>query len=175
MNTETIDREIISFEVVGQPATQGSKVEQVIRGKGGVPIVKNGRTLTTIREDNPRLAQWRQEVAHAASQVYSGPLLTGAVTLTLAFGRPRPKSHYGTGRNANVLKPSAPKYPITKPDVSKLTRAVEDALTGVIWRDDSQVQCLHVTKEFTERFHVWVTVETELEHPESPATDGQRG
>ena len=49
------------------------------------------------------------------------------------------KGHYGTGRNADQVKASAPPHPTTKPDATKLVRAVEDALTGVIWRDDSQV------------------------------------
>ncbi len=152
----------ITFEVVGQPATQGSKVEQVIRGRGGNPIIKNGRALTTIREDNPRLAQWRQEVAHAARQVYDGPLILGPVSLWLAFVRPRPKGHFGTGRNAAKRKPLAPEYPTTKPDLSKLTRAVEDALTKVVWYDDSQVVELHVTKRYGEYFSVTVSIAADL-------------
>ena len=37
------------------------------------------------------------------------------------------------------LTPSAPKYKTSKPDVGKTARAVEDALTGIAWVDDSQV------------------------------------
>ena len=73
---------VIEFEVVGRPATQGSKVEQVIRNRQGQPIIKAGRALTCVREDNPRLAQWRQEVAHAGRQAYRGGLLLGAVRLS---------------------------------------------------------------------------------------------
>ena len=129
----------IAFEVVGTPATQGSKVEQVIRNRNGQPIIKDGRALTTIREDNPRLAGWRQEVAQMARAAYSGPLLIGAVAVTMTFYRPRPKSHFGTGRNEGRLKESAEEYPITRPDLLKLARAVEDSCTGVLWVDDSQV------------------------------------
>jgi Holliday junction resolvase RusA-like endonuclease len=28
---------------------------------------------------------------------------------------------------------------VTRPDVLKLARAAEDALTGIVWRDDSQI------------------------------------
>lgn len=150
----------IQFEVVGKPATQGSKVEQVIRNRQGNPVIKKGRALTIIREDNPRLAQWRQEVAHAARAVYDGELFIGAMTMALTFVRPRPKSHYGTGRNAGVLKRSAPTYPTTMPDCSKLARAVEDALTDVIWKDDSQVVDSHVTKKWGPYFRVIVEVES---------------
>ena len=34
----------------------------------------------------------------------------------------RPKSHYGTGRNAKKLKPSAPPHHTQKPDATKLLR-----------------------------------------------------
>lgn len=39
-------------------------------------------------------------------------------------------------------------YPITKPDSTKLVRAVEDALTGVLWGDDAQVVDQHVFKRY---------------------------
>ena len=42
-------------------------------------------------------------------------------------------------RKDGTLKPSAPKHPIVKPDTTKLMRALEDALTGICWRDDTQV------------------------------------
>ena len=136
---------ILDFKVFGQPATQGSKKAVPIY-RNGQPIVKDGRTLTRVVDDNPKLSMWRQEVAQVAYPAFreatdeeEPELLTGPIELTLTFSRPRPRSHYGTGRNAGKLKPSAPAYPITRPDTIKLARAVEDALTGVVWRDDSQV------------------------------------
>lgn len=159
----------IEFQVVGEPATQGSKKVVPICNKSG-PVVKNGRVLTRAVEDNPKTAEWRQQVASAARQAYDGPLLTGAVSLTLVFERPRPRSHYGTGRNAETLKPSAPQYPTTKPDSVKLTRAVEDALTGVIWGDDSQV-CEHrISKRWGQFFRVYVRIE-ELTPAAPPAEE----
>jgi len=64
---------------------------------------------------------------------------TEAVCLKLVFLRDRPQAHYGTGRNAGVLKKSAPPHLIQTPDLTKLIRAVEDGLTGIIWKDDKQV------------------------------------
>ena len=66
-------------------------------------------------------------------------LWEGPIILRLVFRRTRPKSHYRTGRNAGIIKPSAPAYPTSKPDLTKLTRAIEDALTGIVWKDDAQV------------------------------------
>jgi len=120
--------------------------------------MKDGHALTRAIEDNPRLAQWRQAVAQVAADAYNGPLLSGPVGLRLVFIRPRPKAFYGTGRNAGRLKAGAPFWPTTRPDLLKLARAVEDALTGVIWRDDAQIVVEHLSKKYGERFAVDATV-----------------
>jgi Holliday junction resolvase RusA-like endonuclease len=84
---------------------------------------------------------WKQEVAGAALDACAGEpiLLDGPLVLVARFFLQRPKGHYRTGRNAHLLRDSAPGYPASKPDTTKLLRAVEDALTGVVWRDDAQV------------------------------------
>src|SRR5437867_2655341 len=74
------------------------------------------------------------------------PLIDDAVSLDVTFYRPRPKNHYGS----KGLRPSAPDYPTTKPDRGKTLRAVEDALTGVVWRDDAQVCDGPVRKRYGE-------------------------
>lgn len=86
-----------------------------------------------------------------------------AVRLTLTFLKPRPQNHYGSGRNAGVLKSSAPQYATTVPDLTKLTRAVEDALTGIVWRDDAQVVKQVTDKRYCrgdEKPGVQITIET---------------
>lgn len=127
--------------------------------KGGVPVMKGGRALTRAIEDNADLRHWRQQVASLAAEQMGGePLWDGAVSLCLRFLRPRPKSHFGTGKNASKLKASADPHPIQRPDTVKLTRAVEDALTGVVWRDDSQVVHHELDKCWGERFELRVTI-----------------
>lgn len=64
------------------------------------------------------------------------------VVVGMAFTVERAKSHYGSGKNADVLKPDAPDYPTGRPDLSNLVKLVEDALTGVAWDDDDQVVML---------------------------------
>ena len=68
-------------------------------------------------------------------------LLDEAVRLELVFLYSRPKNHYGSGRNAGCLKSSAPRFyeKTTMPDLTKIVRGVEDALKGIIWKDDSAV------------------------------------
>jgi Holliday junction resolvase RusA-like endonuclease len=60
---------------------------------------------------------------------------------------PRPLSHR---RKDGSTAPGAPRYPITKPDATKMLRAVEDAMTGIAWLDDAQIVRQVVTKRYAE-------------------------
>jgi len=129
----------IKFTVYGKPQSRGSKQASVRYGRDGKPISKDGRVLTFAKDSNPKSTAWMEMVTSAAAKAYSGNLLTGAVRLSVQFFFARPKAHYGSGRNASLMKESAPAMHIQTPDFSKCMRAVEDALTGVVWRDDCQI------------------------------------
>ena len=64
----------------------------------------------------------------------------------------RAKGHYGTGKNSDKLKKSAPTYHTKTPDADNLGKFVCDALNGVFWRDDSCIAELTVTKVYTNDF-----------------------
>ena len=49
------------------------------------------------------------------------------------------QSHYRSGRHADELRPSAPRYHTGPPDLDKLQRAIGDALTATVIRDDRQI------------------------------------
>lgn len=117
----------IEFFVPGKPQPAGSK-------KG----FARGRHVSIV-DANDKSKPWQATVALFASEAYSGPLLEGPIAVTFVFFHERPKGHYGTGRNAGVLKDWAPIAPTGKPDVLKLARGVEDALSGVVYRDDAQI------------------------------------
>jgi len=165
----------IEFTILGKPAPQGSKLSAPIRRRDGSIVQKHGHDLVRTVSANPRLHEWRQMVARCAREAYEerapfwrdkselfgdSGLLIGPITLSLTFERPRPKAHYGTGRNAGTLKVSVPAFPTMKPDVLKLARAVEDALTGVVWRDDSQVIHENIWKVWGDCFRVKVEIGT---------------
>lgn len=128
----------ISFSVLGTPAPQGSKRH-----------VGNG----VMVESSKRVKPWRQDVAAAAEEALTGLFpFSGAVGVEIEFRFGRAKGHYGTGRNADVLKPSAPHHHAVRPDVDKMTRAVLDALkTAGAYKDDAQVTDLHATKIYCRR------------------------
>lgn len=131
----------LDFSVFGVPQPAGSKRAFVNR--------KTGQAIITDANTNAR--PWKQEVAGAARAALGDARpawFRDAVEVTLTFVLSRPKGHYGSGRNAGVVLPSAPPYPVTKPDIDKLSRAVLDALTSVAWHDDAQV----VTKIAIKRY-----------------------
>jgi len=120
--------ESISFFVPGIPAPGGSK--------RGIYNAKLGRTL--IFENNPeKNRNWRASVALAASEAMKGrEPFNGPIALYVTFVMPRPKSHFNS---KGVLKDSAPDMHTKKPDLLKITRSTEDAMTGIVWKDDALI------------------------------------
>jgi len=105
--------------------------------------------------------QWANAVSSAAAEAMNGgELITEPVRLTATFYFARPKAHYGSGKRADTLKPSAPQLHSQSPDLDKLLRNLNDALTGVVVRDDKQV-CEIFTGRFwtTQSERVEVTIE----------------
>jgi Holliday junction resolvase RusA-like endonuclease len=128
---------IVEFFVPGIPRPGGSKTATLIRRKGGEIVMKNGRPLITTRDDAKGNAEWKQNVAFFARQHYNADPQAVALRIRVVFVMPRPKYHYGTGKNAGILKPDAPALHTVKPDGTKLMRSTEDALTGILWIDDA--------------------------------------
>ena len=127
---------MIEFFVHGTAVPQGSK-----RAIGG-NLVEMGGT---------RLRDWRGLCASECQAKMNGQgLLTGPVCVRAVFFRLRPKTHYGTGRNAHVLKRDLPLAPMTTPDIDKLGRSLLDSLTGIAFRDDGQVARLWLEKQWAD-------------------------
>lgn len=123
---------VYEFDVYGDPAPQGSKRVYVDQRTGRRGVAESSEE---------KVKSWRSEVRMAALDRRNGDLglLDGPLMVDAIFTFVRPAGHYGTGRNARVLKPSAPPRPAVKPDLSKIIRSTEDALTGVLYRDDSRI------------------------------------
>lgn len=122
---------VVHLTVLGTPAPQGSKTF--------VGMSKTGRGI--LRESSAKVKPWRADVVEAALARYSpepgdamnaagGFPLDGPLAVSMVFTLRKPSS--------------APKrrqtWPCRTPDLSKLIRSTEDALTTVgIWRDDARV------------------------------------
>jgi crossover junction endodeoxyribonuclease RusA len=140
----------MEFVVFGVPGPQGSKTMMQHR--------TTGRHI--MLESSAKVKPWRAAVKAAAELAVldrqvagSGPWnpIGDPVMLRVVFTLERPKSHFRTGRNAHLLKESAPGYPVSHQsgDLSKLVRATEDAVTDAgVWVDDSLVAETMSTKVY---------------------------
>jgi Holliday junction resolvase RusA-like endonuclease len=107
---------MIGINVIGTPGPQGSK-----RHVGG------GRMIESSKLVKP----WRESVVWAAREAMAGrPAIKGAIVVEMIFTMRKPLS--------------APKkrktLPLSKPDLSKLARSTEDALTTAgVYEDDARI------------------------------------
>lgn len=147
---------MLTFTVHGVAQPAGSK-----RG-----FHRGGRVIIT--DANAKSRPWKAQVTDAGAAAMGGAaLLDGPLSLELVFYIPRPKGHYGTGRNAGTVRASAPAFPAVKPDVLKLARAVEDALTGIAYRDDAQIVQERLVKRYGEPARVEVVIDTAHDHQQT--------
>jgi crossover junction endodeoxyribonuclease RusA len=141
----------LTFTVLGQAQPAGSK--RAVPTKAGLRVI----------DANPKSREWKTAVSFAAHEAMRaagiGQLLNGPLYMQVRFIRPRPAGHYRTGRHAGELRPNASAFPTTKPDALKLARAVEDALMGIVYRDDAQIVEELIQKRYGEHAHVVVIVE----------------
>jgi Holliday junction resolvase RusA-like endonuclease len=140
---------MITFTVYGRPQSKGSK--RLVHTKTG---------KTQMFDTNRKAADWQAAVSAAAGAEYSGELLDGPVCVNVACVFARPKSHYRTGRNAHLRRDDAPERHAQKPDIDKVLRALLDGLTGIVWRDDSQVAEVYAAKCWGDQDSTNVTIST---------------
>lgn len=114
------------FRVSGRPAVQGNHA-----------VSRQGRIF---EKRSKALEDWREAFAWQARLSIGGGRkgpFVGAMDCELTFFLPRAQS-----------APVRRTLPIVRPDADKLARAALDAMTGVIWVDDSQVTDLTIKKRY---------------------------
>ena len=107
---------MVQITVYGEPGPQGSKRH-----------VGNGVMIESSKKVKP----WREAVVYAAREAMRGwPALTGPIVLRMVFTVRKPKSAPKRRRT----------FPATKPDLSKLARSTEDAMTTAgVYEDDARI------------------------------------
>lgn len=126
--------ESVTFKVSGLPMPKGSFTR-----------MPNGAMLPAgTTESRKKVANWRTDIRTAASEAM-GDLQPSrnAIKIMVEFRLPYPKSI--------IRKWQFGWWPNTKqPDIDKLLRMLFDALTGIVWVDDSQV-----THVMCNKFYAW--------------------
>jgi len=133
--------ERLIIDVVGLPAPQGSK-KAFVRG-----------TKAVLVESSDKVKPWRSAVAWTARQASKQTgweMTAAAVTITIDFTLPRPKS-----------LPKRFVDHVKKPDIDKLIRSTLDGIgdAGTIWGDDSQVVKVEASKVYGEELGARISIE----------------
>lgn len=119
---------LIEFFVPGTPAPGGSK--RYVGHRKGKPL---------LIDDAKGNAEWRKIVAiygkRRMQQLGLVPL-DCALDVTFIFALAKPKS-------------ATRDLPTVTPDVLKLARSTEDALTGIVWTDDARITDEHLRKRYS--------------------------
>lgn len=118
---------LVSFEILGVPAPQGSHTTITVGGKARVIPAgsKSGRA---------KHKAWRTAVAETARDVADERPHDGPLQLTVTFRLPMPKSRPAAARRAGIWPHSV------KPDIDKVLRSTLDGLSdGGLIADDARI------------------------------------
>lgn len=120
---------MISFQVPAIPVAQPRQ---------RVTVSKSGHARTYTPTKHPANV-FKATCQMAVQAVYQGGPLEGPLSIAIAFVLPRPKS---------TLKKHAGRrlWHAKRPDFDNLCKSLMDALSGILWRDDSQICIVTVKK-----------------------------
>lgn len=141
---------IIHLKVLGDPVAQKRHRMHHIK-------TKDGREFTTSYDPDKKNKKTFAGIIQ--SQAPDVPL-EGPLHISLEFRMPRTKAHYGTGKKSGILKPGAPVWHISRPDKDNLEKFVFDALSGVFYRDDSQICSCDTKKIYHESPATIIIIQT---------------
>jgi crossover junction endodeoxyribonuclease RusA len=129
------DGAVVTFTVYGTAQPKGS-----MRA-----FIPRGMKFPIVTDSNRNAKSWAQLVAQGASQALTergiASLQVGPMRVTAAFYLPRPKKYHRRG---------VPVAHLCAPDLDKLLRSVLDALTRVVYHDDSQVVEILALKRYAD-------------------------
>lgn len=125
---------MVSFKVDANPV-----------GKQRARYVKRGNFVQAYTPEKTRTYETLIRDAAIEAMGASEPLET-PVTLYLYIRVPIPKSHSKKRVEACL---NGLDQPIKKPDASNILKSVEDGMNGIVYKDDSQIINLHVTKVYS--------------------------
>jgi Holliday junction resolvase RusA-like endonuclease len=135
------------------------KVDANPVGKQRARYARRGNFIQAYTPEKTRTYETLIKEASQEAMGSSEPLET-PVTLYLYIRVPIPKSC--TKKRLEAINNGSEK-PIKKPDASNILKSVEDGMNGVVYKDDSQIVNIHVTKVYSSQPGVDICVKECLE------------
>lgn len=131
----------IEFAVEGRPVPQGSMTASYNR---------QTKVAHVHHVQGAALAVWRASIRESARQAMRGQRPEHrAIDIALVFLMPRPVSHIRLNYGRQTIRERYVSAQVTtSPDIDKLIRAALDAMTGIVYIDDSQVVNLHAREMY---------------------------
>lgn len=140
--------EVLSLRVFGLPVAQARARARIFQDRMGQARV------SVYDPANSR--DWKRTViAQVVERKPPAPIGEAPLSMELTFHLPRPQS-----------LPKRILYHVKRPDCSNLLKGVEDALRGIVYRDDSQLVRVTVEKIYSNS----PGVEIRVAHVPEPST-----
>lgn len=134
---------LIKFTVYGTPVAQG---RPRFSSQGGF----------TRAYDPKKSKDFKEYVKLVAAENRPNKLLEGPLAMKIAVYKPSLKSF---SKKKVLAAEKGELRPLTKPDVDNYAKGIKDALKSVIWKDDSQVVELTISKWYSENPRIEVIIQ----------------
>lgn len=105
--------------------------------------------------DPPKTAKFKRDLKQLATEMYHDAPLEGEIYLKVAFYRKIQKS---ISKKEHDRRASGKHRPIVKPDLSNYLKAFEDALNGVLWKDDAMIVHEEIDKYYSDNSRIEVEI-----------------
>lgn len=105
--------------------------------------------------DPPRTAKFKHELKQLATEMYHDAPLEGEIYLKVAFYRKIQKS---ISKKEHDRRASGEHRPIVKADLSNYLKSFEDALNGVLWKDDAMIVHEEIDKYYSDNPRIEVEI-----------------
>ncbi|MDC2841626.1 RusA family crossover junction endodeoxyribonuclease [Limosilactobacillus mucosae] len=105
--------------------------------------------------DPPKTAVFKKQLRALATEMYHDAPVEGEIYLKVAFYRKIQKS---ISKKEHDRRASGAHRPIVKADLSNYLKSFEDALNGVLWKDDAMIVHEEIDKYYSDKPRIEVEI-----------------
>lgn len=105
--------------------------------------------------DPPKTAKFKRELKQLATEMYHDAPLEGEIYLKVVFYQKIQKS---VSKKEHDRRASGIHRPIVKPDLSNYLKSFEDALNGILWKDDAMIVHEEIDKYYSDKPRIEVEI-----------------